>query len=190
MSKTNPFGVNKRCKKEGDVNKDREARQSLGSFKLLYLKWLLPVYHYFYYRVENAKDAEDLTSQVFLKVYEELPNYRERGYFSAWLFTLVRHNAADFFRKQPPDISFDTAGPADQTPDLLAQTILTDEIQLLRHLIRSLPEKEQELIQLRFVMGLSYREIGEMLNRKEDAIRKSISRLLARLQNQLEENHD
>lgn len=190
MSKTNPFEVNKSWIKEGGVNNDREARQSLEGFKLLYLKWLLPVYHYFYHRVENAKDAEDLTSQVFLKVYEELPNYHERGYFSAWLYTLVRHKAADFFRKQTTDIPLDTADPADQTSDLLAQTVLTDEIQRLRHLIRSLPEKEQELIQLRFVMGLSYREIGEMLNRKEDAIRKSISRLLARLQNQLEENHD
>jgi RNA polymerase sigma-70 factor (ECF subfamily) len=167
----------------------RAAQLCLADFKLLYLKWLGPVYRYFHYRVGNEKDAEDLTSQVFLKVYEELPRYRDRGHFSAWLFAIVRHKAADFFRANRPTISLEEIDPVDQSGNLLARAVQTDEIRRLQHLIRALPEREQELIRLRFVAGLSYREIGALLNRREDAVRKSTSRLLARLQNRLEQSH-
>ena len=50
--------------------------------------------------------------------------------------------------------------------------------------------KNKKLIRLRFVAVLGYREIGLVMHRKEDAVRKSISRLLVRLQNQLEEKND
>ena len=78
----------------------------------------------------------------------------------------------------------------DRTFDLLDQTIRSDELQRLDRLIRTLPEEEQELIRLRFVVQLGYREIGAVLNRSEDAVRKNISRLLARLQVQLEVDRD
>lgn len=166
------------------------APNSLAGFKPLYLKWLSPVYRYFYHRVGNVKDAEDLTSQVFLKVYEQFPNYSEQGHFPAWLFTIARHKATDFFRIQPTTSSLENEDTADQTIDLLAQAVQTDEIKRLRLLIRSLSEEEQELLRLRFVVEFGYREIADLLSRKEDAVRKSISRLLARLQSQLEGNHE
>lgn len=174
----------------------REAQNSLAGFKQLYLRWLSPVYRYFYFRTGNVKDAEDLTSQVFLKVYEELPRYRNRGRFPAWLFTIARNKAIDFSRSRPLEEPIEIIDPIDGSLDLLAQAIQSDEIRRLNRLIRSLPDEEQELVCLRFVGGLSYREIGEMLHRKEDAVRKSISRLLARLQailsdgNPLEKHHE
>ena len=166
------------------------AQEGLTGFKQLYLQWLTPVYRYFYFRTGNVKDAEDLTSQVFLKVYEELPRYRDRGRFSAWLFTIARNKAVDFFRTTNRQVPLEIIDPIDGSHDLLAQAIHSDEIQRLNRLIRSLPDEEQELVRLRFVANLGYREIGEVLNRKEDAVRKTISRLLARLQGQLETSHE
>lgn len=182
------------AKREGTPEEEaaivREAQRSLAGFRQLYLRWLPPVFRYFYFRTGSVKDAEDLTSQVFLTLYEELPRYRERGRFSAWLFTLVRHKAIDFFRKASREVSLETLDPVDGSCDLLAQVVLSDEIQRLNRLIRALPDEEQELIRLRFVANLGYREIGEMLHRKEDTVRKTISRLLARLQGQLERRHE
>jgi RNA polymerase sigma-70 factor (ECF subfamily) len=172
----------------------QDGQISMAGYKRIYVRWLSPVYRYFYSRIGNSKDAEDLTSQVFLKVYEDLPRYRERGLFSAWLFTIVRNKAIDFFRTGSREISLEISleivDPMDETPDLLTQTVRTDEIRRLRDLIRCLPEEERELIRLRFVVELRYREIGVVLNRKEDAIRKSITRLLDRLENQLETSHE
>lgn len=184
------FKTNQSRSPENDVKMVQAAQTSLAGFKLLYLQWLTPVYRYFYYRVRNVKDAEDLTSQVFLKVYEELPRYRDNGHFPAWLFTIVRHKATDFYRSGHSDISLETIDPLDKANDLLAQTIHTDELVRLGRLIRSLPEEEKELIRLRFVVELGYKEIGILLNRREDAVRKAISRLLDRLQSQLEVDHE
>lgn len=190
MAETIQCAMDQNISREEDMEMVHSARESLTGFKRLYTKWLPSVYRYFYYRIGNEKDAEDLTSQVFLKLYEELPRYRDQGQFSAWLFTIVRHKMADFFRSQKPTISIELADPIDQNSDLLAQAIQTDEMERLKKFIRSAPDDDQELIRLRFVVGLGYREIGALLNRKEDAIRKSLSRLLARLQNQLETSHE
>jgi RNA polymerase sigma-70 factor (ECF subfamily) len=78
----------------------------------------------------------------------------------------------------------------DKTNDLLTQSVQTDELLRLNRLIQSLPEEEKELIRLRFVVELGYKEIGAILDRKEDAVRKSISRLLDRMQSQLEVDHE
>jgi RNA polymerase sigma-70 factor, ECF subfamily len=175
---------------EKDSSLVEAAQAGLAGFKRLYLRWLPPVYRYFYFRVGNEKEAEDLTSQVFLRVYEELPRYRDRGQFPAWLFAIVRNRAIDYFRTRSREISLESVDLPDGTYDLLTQAIHSTEIERLRGLILALPEEDQELIRLRFVVELGYREIGAVLHRKEDAVRKSITRLLARLQSQLEVRHD
>jgi len=154
MADMKPFTNERNTSMSSDKGKGETAQQSLAEFHELYITWLPPVYRYFYYRVMNAKDAEDLTAQVFLKVYEELSNYRNHGQFPAWLFTIARHKAADFFRKRHPSISLEMTDPIDKALDLQAQVIQTDEIQRLRQLIRTLPEEEQELIRLRLVAYL------------------------------------
>jgi len=52
-----------------DARLGEAAQATPANFKPLYQKWLNPVYRYFYFRVGNEKDAEHLTSQVFLRVY-------------------------------------------------------------------------------------------------------------------------
>ena len=96
----------------------------------------------------------------------------------------------DYYRSVSREVSLEINDPIDETRDLLSQAVDSDEIRRLRHLIHLLPEEEQELIRLRFVVKLGYREIGAVLNRKEDAVRKSITRLLARLKSQLETSHE
>ena len=190
MAETILCNVDENCSQDEYPDLVQEAQESLVGFQLLYQRWLSPVYRYFYCRTGNSKDAEDLTAQVFLKVYENLPQYRERGQFSAWLFTIVRNQAMDYYRSVSREVSLEIYDLIDETRDLLSQAVDSDEIRRLRHLIHLLPEEEQELIRLRFVVKLGYREIGAVLNRKEDAVRKSITRLLARLKSQLETSHE
>ncbi|MEA4908542.1 MAG: sigma-70 family RNA polymerase sigma factor [Chloroflexi bacterium] len=166
------------------------AQHNPAEFKPLYLKWLKQVYRYFYFRVGNARDAEDLTSQVFLKAYEDLPRYRSRGCFSAWLFSIAHARAVDFYRRGTREVSLEELSLTGVSPDLLSQAAHNLEIQEMLARVRSLPEEEQELIRLRFMGELSYREIGLVLHRSEEAVRKSISRLLDRLQSQLEVHDD
>jgi len=72
----------------------------------------------------------------------------------------------------------------------LGAVIHADQLERLDRLIRGLPEGELEMIRLRYVAELSLAEIGAMVNRSEEATRKAISRLLARLQRQMEDDHE
>jgi RNA polymerase sigma-70 factor (ECF subfamily) len=93
----------------------------------------------------------------------------------------------DFFRRRP---TLPLEEHPDDHPDLLAQASRSDEIQRLAGLIRTLDAGESELIRLRFVADLSFAEMAALLKKKEDTVKKSLYRLLARLQSQLEENHE
>ena len=164
------------------------AQKNPADFKPIYQKWLKPVYRYFYFRVGNERDAEDLTSQVFLKVYEDLSHYRSRGCFSAWLFAIARARAADFYRKVNREVPLTKADPLTDEVVLVDQVVRNDDLHQVLGLINRLPPDDQELLLLRFVAELNYREIGNLLHRKEDAVRKAISRILDRIQTEID--HD
>lgn len=171
----------------------KSAQQNPARFKPLYLRWVKPIYQYLFFMLGSQAEAEDLTSQVFLKAYEQLPRYRQEGSFAAWLFSIARNTARDHFRKSRRELPIEAAGepaqyldPIGQDLDPLDQVIRTEELQRLDGLIRRLPETELELIRLRYVAGLTYREIGQITHHSEEAIRKSIARLLARLNAQLQ----
>jgi RNA polymerase sigma-70 factor (ECF subfamily) len=170
------------------------AQQNPARFDALYVRWLKPVYRYFYFRLGNIKDAEDLTSQVFLQVYKDLPRYHTRGAFSAWLFSIAHARLVDYYRKDSHksirEIPIEKLEIPSNATELSAQAIQKADIEQVFSLLNSLTEKEQTLIRLRFMAELSYREIGQILHCKEDTARKSVSRLLERFKQQMENDHD
>ncbi len=174
---------------QSDQSLERKAKYNTAVFRKRYQQWVTPVYRYFLYRVRNTKEAEDLTSQVFLEILEQLPNYTENGHFPAWLFTIVRYTSADHFRSFKPEIPIETTEISADLLPLLDHAVYTEELRCLSRLIQALPENEQELIRLRFVAGLKYGELAVVLKRDKDAIRKQVSRLLRRLQEKLEEEN-
>lgn len=187
MTETIPCNTSIGHSIDEDAQLVRAAQRNPAEFRAIYQKWLTPLYRYFYFRVGNQKDAEDLTAQLFLKVFEDLPRYRENGRFSAWLFTLAYHRAVDFYRRQKPEVELDAAALRSDGADLLGQAAQGEALTEVIQLLRGLPEDDQELIRLRFVADLSYREIGQVLNRSEGAVRKAVTRLIERLHQQMEE---
>jgi RNA polymerase sigma-70 factor (ECF subfamily) len=144
------------------------------------------IHRYFYSRVENMEDAEDLTAQTFMSVIEALPRYQHRGQFTAWIFRIARSKAMDHFRRNHSRVQKDASTAETIFDETLEQVIQSQTIDSLRVIIKMLKEDERELLRLRFVVDLSYVEIAELVGRKEDAVRKSVNRILERLHVQLE----
>jgi RNA polymerase sigma-70 factor (ECF subfamily) len=164
----------------------KTAKNEPLAFARLYDHFSKSVYRYLYSRVGNQADAEDLTAQTFLTALEKLPRYRERGNFKAWLFTIARNKAMDHFRKKQPEAISKVDDQIVEQNDLLNYLIQSEQIQQLASLIRDLDEDEQELLRLRYVADLSFSEMAALLDKHQDAVKKSLYRLQARLQNQME----
>lgn len=157
-----------------------------AAFGRLYDRYVRSIYRYVFSRVGSAHEAEDITSQTFVAAYEALGRYRERGQFSAWLFRIARSKMNDHFRRNRREVQLEAAGQILEREDALGVLIRAEELSQIRFLINHLNEEEQELIRLRYVADLSFVEIASLLGKREDAVKKSLYRLLARLKSQME----
>jgi RNA polymerase sigma-70 factor, ECF subfamily len=163
------------------------AKGDPAAFGRLYNHFVQPIYRYLYSRVGTVHDAEDLTSQTFMAAYESLPRYRERGFFSAWLFRIARSRLVDHFRGHSHEVGLAAAEKLRAVHDALGQVIQDEEMKRLQLLICELTDEEQDLLRLRYVADLSFAEMAGVLGKREDAVKKSVYRLLARLKSQMEQ---
>ncbi len=162
---------------------------SAAALAAIYDAYARRIYRYFFSRVESAAEAEDLSAQTFLKVIEALPHYRHCGQFTAWIFQIARNNAMDYFRRNHNQPLNEDGLDLPVMDGALDQVIDQQAIAALRRHLRALDETERELLRLRFVVDLTYAEIGALLGQKEDTMRKAINRLTERLYWQMEANH-
>ncbi|MCE5208759.1 MAG: sigma-70 family RNA polymerase sigma factor [Chloroflexi bacterium] len=110
-----------------------------NNFRELYDQWIVPVYRYCLSRTGNTAVAEDITSQVFLSIYQALPRYRHKERLAPWLFTITRNKIRDHYRKSNREFSVDKDFPDPHGVDLLELASQTEQIDKLRTLVNALP---------------------------------------------------
>ena len=131
------------------------------------------VLRFLHYRVGDPQAAEALTTEVFLRVIEKLPQYRIReAPLQAWVFQIARNLAIDHFRRQGVrnhvllDANIRANGDG---PDVAAgRSLVRDE---LRNAVNHLTEGQADVIILRFISGMSIAETAETLNKSEGAVK-------------------
>lgn len=156
---------------------------------LLYETHVDAIYQYICYRVDSKSTAEDLTSEVFLRMVRGLARYQDQGVpFRAWLFRIAANLLIDYYRqrKKGSDILLSDEYESDDTDpfDRLAQS---EDHQQLHLAIRALPETYQDLLLLRFVENLPHAEIARIMNKSADALRAMQHRALKALAEQFEQ---
>lgn len=149
------------------------ARGDADAFRALYEAFAPRLYRFALFRVRDAADAEDLVQRVFVKMIEALPRYEQRGIpFAAWVFRTARNAVIDVERTRRPTHQLEDAGDRpgeDPGPDELAEQ--SWERETLLAAIRELTREQQDVISYRFFGGLSPREIGVLMGRREGTIR-------------------
>ena len=172
---------------EADVNLPDEAdlvrKAKFGdasAFGRLYDSTLERIYRYVFFRVTDAELAEDLTSQVFLKAWENLRRYKPGGPFVAWLYTIARNTVIDHYRTRKQSV------PLDQTvikedPALDEKVDLKHDIGVLQEAMQELTDEQREVLTLRFLADMETGEIAERMQKSEGAIRALQMRALQAL---------
>ena len=128
------------------------------------------IYRYIFYRVNQPEDAEDLTSEIVLKVIRALK--KQRGNFHAWMYKIARHTLIDFYRKKAvrrelslSDMSHEIA---DRSVDFSRQALTKER---LRKGMRVLTEEQRQVIILKFIEGYKNSEVADIMSKSVGAVK-------------------
>ncbi|HVM16761.1 MAG TPA: sigma-70 family RNA polymerase sigma factor [Gaiellaceae bacterium] len=164
---------------------DRDALEEL------YLLHFDRIYSYLHMSVGNRHDAEDLTTQTFLKMLEAIGRFRwQSAPFSAWLFRIAHNLAMDHFRAnrrwQPEEDVPEPHGA--EEPSAEAAALHSIGRQSMLELIEGLSGEQQQVLTLKFVFNFSNAEVATILGKTEGAVKSLQHRALVSLQKQLEKS--
>ena len=141
----------------------------------LYEKHYDRITHYVYSRIGNKAEAEDLAGEVFLKALESLKSYKERGVpMQAWLFRIAHNLVVDHLRKMTKrkTVDIDTVNIASGiNPEIVAEKNI--EFEQVTQAMEQLSPAQKEIIRLRFLGGLTSKEVGSVLNKSDGAVREA-----------------
>ncbi len=172
----------------GRVDRDladvRAAQADRDAFATLYRRYLEPVYGYSFYVLGDHHDAEDATERTFMAALGAIDRFRDEGAtFRSWLFRIAHNQLANTLRAR----SRHRTEPLDAAPEPMAGDDparlagMADDTRRLRAAVASLSDDRRQVIILRFVDGLTAREIGDVLGRSEGAVRVLQHRALREL---------
>ena len=138
----------------------------------VYAEQLPRVFNFFRYRCGNVADAEDLTSITFEKAWRGRDRYRrDKGAFSTWLFTIARNAAVDHYRARAPVVPLDEAAlvaTLAATPE--DHTATRSDAARLAVLLRTLSDRDRDLIALKYGAELSNRDIAQATGLSESNV--------------------
>jgi RNA polymerase sigma-70 factor, ECF subfamily len=152
----------------------RASHGESAAFGLLYDRHVAAIYRYVYYRVRDDAEAEDLTSDVFMKALRAIPRYEPRQAFLAWLYRIARNAVIDHVRRGGRQVSFEDALRHPEVhnaidPDL--EVLAGSDKATLRSALGQLTPLQQEVIVLRFLEGYSTDEIAKLIGKREGTVR-------------------
>ena len=159
-----------------------------AAFAALYNQHYQSIYTYIYYRVSDTSTAEEVTSQVFVRMVEKIQTFKSRGRpFLAWLYTIARNLITDHHRKNkqavllPMDIHLPASRPQ---PEAEIESRLREDC--LRLALTSLTEIQRQVIVGKFIEERSNRDMGTLLKKTEGAVKSLQHRALAALRRAIE----
>lgn len=169
---------------------DRLDRELIGraltepeAFGALYDRYAQPIFGYCVRRTGDRQQAEDATSETFLRALEALPGYRG-GSVRAWLFTIAHNALLNQARRRRELPLAEAAGIVDEAPAPAEVAERRDNRARLDGLLLRLSDDQRRVVELR-LGGLTGREVADVLGRSEAAVKMLQSRALRRLRAEL-----
>lgn len=158
----------------------RAAATDSDAFSRLYQHYLQPTYAFIAFRVKSGAEAEDLTSELWIKVLDSLSSLKDPRpeVFRAWLFMMARRLVIDHYRKSKPTVSLNEELEIPKEAEF--NSFLLEEV-YVHDLVRSLPHQQAEVVSLKYFSGFRNKEIAKLLDLSEKTVASHLSRGLQTL---------
>ncbi len=148
------------------------------------------VYRFFYYRVSDVKRAEDLTSDLFVKLIEKMGLYQPgKAPFLAWLYTIARNMLIDDYRRRArvPELSSLGDYLASDKHNPVRSAELQSDADCLKQALQHLTDDQREVIITKFIEGRRNREVADVVGKSYYAVKSLQHRALAALKRAIQE---
>ncbi len=159
---------------EADSGKTPSRRYNEAKLAGLYEEYYDKIARYVYIHIGNRAEAEDIAGEVFLKALESLGAYQERGIpMQAWLFRIAHNMVVDHLRKREKHrtVPIDTLQiESGKDPAAIAEKNL--ELERVGKAMEQITAAQRKVVGLRFFGGLTSREVGQVLNKSDGAVRE------------------
>ena len=141
------------------------------------------VFNVAYKFVGKHDQAEDLTQDIFLKIFKSLNTFDRRANFQTWLISISRNLCIDHYRSVRKeretidrDVDANELSPLSRDPGPMAALEQQDRVQLLREAMSALPDTLRTAVLMRDIQELSYQEIANTLRLPEGTVKSRINR--------------
>ncbi|MDD2646719.1 MAG: sigma-70 family RNA polymerase sigma factor [Patescibacteria group bacterium] len=170
------------------------------SLEILIKKYLKQIYGFVYRYTNSASETEDITQEVFLRMWRNIKKFDQKKNFKTWLFAIAKNAAIDHFRKYRlatgerkavPFSNFENEDGSNLIFDTLADLGPTAHeiferknlVQIISLAVEKLSEKYQTVLSLYYHKQLNFREIAEQLNQSINTVKSNHRRAIIALKN-------
>ncbi len=156
------------------------------ALSLIYQRYFNDIYRYTYLSAGSAELAEDLTEEVFFRVLKYIQNYdEEKATFKSWIFRIAHNLVVDYFRSKPRYVHEaldEQLGVEDGQMERMEERIYQEEARkLLKESLNRLTDEQRQVILMKYFLGMSNLEVGEVMGKRKGAINSLQNRALKRM---------
>ena len=139
----------------------------------------------------NSSDAEDLTQEIFIQAFRSIGSFRAESAFGTWLYRIAANRCVSEARKRRPrfksveEMAERNSVPLARGPNPEEELARKELVQRAEEAVAALPESQRLLFVLGTQMGMKYRDIGDIVDISEDAVKVRIHRARKRVRDAL-----
>lgn len=158
----------------------------------VYAEYAAPVFNFLFYKLGDKYAAEDLTSDVFVKVIQKYDRYNaQKGELKTWVFTVARNTLKDYFKtkRNRETLSLDTDEFYDLPSDGGTEDAVLRRMEAARLIgaLKCLNDRERDIISLKYGAGLRNKDIAAQCGLTEKNVGVILVRAIKKLRNQMED---
>jgi len=146
----------------------------------IYTEYNPMIYSVVYEILRNRQNAEDVTSEFFIKLWKIAPTYRFGGRHKAWLITIAHNMAIDYVRKNSPLQSAEVIDEDLEIPVSASDDEILTRL-TLQQALKTLEEEERQIVNFKIMGGLTFREIAHILARPLGTVTWKYNRAMNKL---------
>lgn len=169
-----------------------QLKKDTDAFAALYDIYIDKIYRFVSFKVGHKQEAEDITSQVFLKTWKYLTadDQKNVSSFSGLLYTIARNSIIDYYRRRATrqEEGIDDVRIVDDSAQERIET--NHDIAILIEHIQKLKQEYQEVIILRYIENFPISQIAEIVGKKQTAVRVTIHRATKVLKSMMDTSHE